>query len=96
LAQASTYCVTLQLAGFDDWRLPSEKELLFIVDDTKTEDFSYDVFFDDPAIVDADLAYWSSTFLPDLAGQNMIVPFLTGETQTDSDSSTNRVRCVRP
>jgi hypothetical protein len=96
LAQAQTYCGAIGLGGHEDWRLPSVKELQLIVDDSKTEDFSYDLFFDDPELVDANLEYWSSTQDPTSSTYNFGVQFLSGRPSSDNRTATNRVRCVRP
>ncbi len=88
---ASTYCAALTLAVYDDWRLPTKKELMRIVD--------YGVF--DPAIDPAafrgtDTAlYWSETIS---AGDTIFawgVNFDGGNVIGSLKSDNNYVRCVR-
>jgi hypothetical protein len=95
-AQAQTYCGAISLGGHEDWRLPSVKELQLIVDESKIEDFSYDLFFDDPELVDANLEYWSSTQDPTFSSYQFGVQFLSGQPSNENRTATNRVRCVRP
>ena len=63
---ALNYCETLTLAGHDDWRLPSAKELQSLVDYTRAPD-ARDAAHRGPAIdpvfrtTDPDASFWSST-----------------------------------
>jgi hypothetical protein len=59
-AQASSYCDDLVLASFDDWRVPSIKELQLVIDESK-----YDPALDVSLFPGGDLAaesqFWSSS-----------------------------------
>lgn len=90
--EARSYCSDLSLAGHSDWRLPSIKELLSIVDISKH----------DPAIKSgfkqtASGCYWSSSwwFVSDTEYAR-IVDFYDGSTQYLMAEAYERyVRCVR-
>jgi hypothetical protein len=80
--EALDYCEHLELAGYDDWRLPDQKELHSIVD--------YDFI---PAInpifhiSDAKAWFWSSTPFIDLPGQAVYLAFgkATGKTSASPE-----------
>ncbi len=65
--EALAYCESLSLAGKDDWRLPSIKELATIVDEGATDGPVIGASFG----VDIAAQYWSSTPAPPFAG----IPF---------------------
>ena len=99
-SKAVHYCENLNFAGFDDWRLPTIKELLSITDDTR---FS-------PAINKAfkNVAYetndkgktiygrhWSSTKKANFSYDTWIVDFEDGNDGLGDVPSYGFVRCVR-
>jgi len=88
LANANAYCATLG-AG---WRLPKLKELLTIVDVTKTHGPTIDeaAFPGAPAE-----SFWSSTSYAGTSNMAWFVTFGYGGTGIDTLMQKYRVRCVR-
>jgi hypothetical protein len=90
---AIEYCQKLTLDNRDDWRLPSLKELLTIVDITKYE----------PAIIDGfrnvsvykEKGYWSSTFSVIDSSSAWHINFQSGDVINWSKSMKHYIRCVR-
>jgi hypothetical protein len=91
--QAQAYCPILGLGGHDDWRLPSQTELLSIVDYTiATPGPTIDLgaFPGTPANF-----FWSSTPVVGSSTLAWGVDFATGGVNNGLTSSTVDVRCVR-
>ena len=90
---ATTFCATLTQSGFDDWRLPSMKELQTLVAESRhTPAIDLAAFPSTPSTF-----FWSSS--PDAAqpGQSAwIVDFLTGYLLVLSQGQGAAARCVRP
>lgn len=86
--EASEYCADLSLAG-TGWRLPTQGELMSIVDTTRREPaIDPTAFPGAPSEV-----FWSSSV--GAAGLGRYVYFGSGSAGYNNSSSTNRVRCVR-
>jgi len=78
------------LCGFSDWRLPTRRELLSIVDNGR-----YKPAIDTRSFPNTPAAYyWSSTPYADHAGSAWEVYFHYGETDSEEKSHGNRVRLV--
>jgi hypothetical protein len=85
-------CGSLELGGHNDWRLPTKKELITIVDYSKAPAFNSTVF----PKTGIDPGYWS--FTPDVSNpvNAWSVEFGNGDVGNDqAGSEKNYVRCVR-
>ncbi|VFQ46164.1 DUF1566 domain-containing protein [Desulfoluna butyratoxydans] len=58
---ALEYCNTLTLDGYQDWRLPTMKEILSIINCNATENYLYSEIFKNTKAGQTD-QYWTSTF----------------------------------
>jgi len=88
--QAEKLCKELRLGGKDDWRIPTIRELLSIIDYKKY----------DPAILDGfsigeSSYYWSSTQYMGDPDKVWGVDFKDGATDANGKAYDRRVRCVR-
>lgn len=90
-AAAIDHCEGLTLAGFDDWRLPSAKELMTIVDDTKKSPAIDESVFG-TTVADG---FWSSTPHGSSQDQARVVEFDGGASLAVTQVLTEHVRCVR-
>jgi hypothetical protein len=96
---ALTYCETLNLAGYEDWRLPNLRELQSIVDFNQHGPAAEQSYFPD---ISQYADYWSSTRLIDPTNDTpsnfrvWCISFNTGYT-CDENGQTGRslVRAVR-
>jgi hypothetical protein len=86
---AATYCQGLELGGHADWRLPSRKELLSIVDYGKTNPAI------DPVFSCSISVYWSDTPRAVYPGFAWYVSFENGSSNYTFMDYANPVRCVR-
>ena len=89
--EACSYCDDLTLAGYSDWRLPSKKELMSIVN-YGTYNSSIDTTYFSGT--DA-LFYWSSTTTAGPPSYAWGVEFYWGLVDNRYNSSSYYVRCVR-
>ena len=89
--EADSYCVDLKLGEHDDWRMPTLKELLSIVDYKRNEPATLKEF----SRVDQDKLYWSSTAYASKSTEFWGVMFEDGNTDNASAIYDRRVRCVR-
>jgi hypothetical protein len=87
---ASTYCTGLSLAG-SGWRLPTLRELLTLVDPTRSNPSIDPTAFPSTPIA----AFWSSSPYVASGGNGWIVDFYDGYSYDDVTSIARRVRCVR-
>lgn len=88
---ALEHCEALTLAGKSDWRLPSAKELLSIVDDELSGPaIDREAFPGTPSDV-----FWSSTPAIGSADKAILVNFTNGTSQDHSVRDRRLTRCVR-
>jgi hypothetical protein len=88
--QAEKLCKEMRLGGYDDWRIPTIRELLSIIDYKKY----------DPAILDGFSVtepnyYWSSTQYMGDPDKVWGIDFKDGATDANGKGYDRRVRCVR-
>ncbi|WP_027186517.1 DUF1566 domain-containing protein [Desulfovibrio inopinatus] len=86
---AVTYCEDLALAGYSDWRLPSQHELFQIVDKGKSNPAINPVFTTNLSM------YWTSDTYASLSVYAWYMCFYDGVTLYNSKRYHNGVRCVR-
>jgi len=89
---AGTYCTTLPLAGYSDWRLPSGRELIGIVNFGAANPAVDAASF--PA-ADYLQRYWSSNPFSPVPAQAWTVDFASGYVANAEKSTGSYVRCVR-
>ena len=87
---AVNYCENLTFAGYDDWRLPNEKELYFIADRTKSYPAVYNGFKNT-----ATGFYWTSTTYQRTTDEAWRVGFGVGRLEHSKKSETAYIRCIR-
>jgi hypothetical protein len=88
---AKTYCEEeLTLGGYDDWRLPTIKELQTLPDFGKVNP-AIDIKFQNKTSG----GYWSSTTLVNNTSNAWAVTFGNGYSYRNGKSSNYHVRCVR-
>jgi hypothetical protein len=87
-ASAAAYCAELDGGG---WRLPTRIELASIVDYTRVDPSIEPVAFSRTPL----LAFWTSSAVSGAPGDFWYVPFLYGNTQSWSEPTQARARCVR-
>lgn len=88
---AVSHCRTLNLAGFDDWRLPNINELFSIVNFARISPAIYTAFF--PNTVSGH--YWSSTTYMNVTINAWHTNFNTGELSLSLKTESKYLRCVR-
>jgi len=88
---AISYCETLTLAGYDDWRMPNINELQSIVDYSKSSPSIDTTYFPDTVSSD----YWSSTTLAYGSSDAWRVLFVLGNVYNNDKSASYYVRAVR-
>lgn len=92
-------CTDLVLGGFDDWRLPTLKELLTLVDEGAAPPapaIDTSLFVNTRADENTLHFFWSSTFGIDNPVSVWGIHFDTGETNNGHDGSgAGQIRCVR-
>lgn len=90
-SDAQTYCDGLDLGGRQDWRMPSRRELLSIVDAGRSSPAVNPVF----QCSEATDNYWTATVYAGDANNRWYVSAYQGDCMNTGVSETLRVRCVR-
>ncbi|MGK5094818.1 DUF1566 domain-containing protein [Deltaproteobacteria bacterium TL4] len=88
--QALQYCESLELAEHTDWKLPNIKELLSLVDYTRSNPSIHPLFPNTQSS-----GYWSSTVNASSSSYAWYVYFYNGFVYYYYRSNTYYVRCVR-
>ena len=93
---APIHCGEILTGNYTDWRLPTKKELMSIVDYAIPWQgpLIAPVFTNDPGAVHA-APYWSSTPYAGGSGPAWMVSFLYGDVETYTKSVGWYIRCVR-
>jgi hypothetical protein len=92
-ATSYSVCGSLPLGGYTDWRLPSKKELITIID--------YSISYPEPTINNTYFPntslspYWSSTPVASYTSIAWTVGFAYGWVSSDNKYQDHYVRCVR-
>jgi len=87
--EAKTYCKELELAGYNDWRLPTIQELIMIVNYSRFNPAS------DPIFDTMSSYYWSSTTYASYPCNAWYVSFYDGSMYYGNKSRDGYVRAVR-
>jgi hypothetical protein len=88
-SSADNYCTSLSLANHNDWRVPTVKELLSIVDYGALHPAINETYFPDTFSV----YYWTSTQYLSSGGRKAVF-FESGYPYSISESTNSYVRCV--
>ena len=90
-SSAISYCNSFNFAGHTDWRLPTKKELVSIVDYGK-----YDPAIDNTKFLNAKSStYWTSTVSTYSSSGGWVIPFLQGKLHGIGLDTQLYARCVR-
>ncbi|MCB4742772.1 MAG: DUF1566 domain-containing protein [Sulfurovum sp.] len=89
--RAKAYCHQLKLGNFSNWRLPTIKELLSIVDYNRIEPATLKVF----DYIKEDSFYWTSTPVAKEDDEFWGINFKHGESSRASEYYDRYVRCTR-
>ena len=93
---AITYCESLTLGGYDDWRLPNLNELRSITDQSKISPSLSPVFINfDSNIMFSSNSYWSSTTYGNNSNYALSMSAEIGLDEIYSKTDSVYVRCVR-
>jgi hypothetical protein len=92
---AATYCSELSLGGYEDWRLPSIKELEGIVDYGKYAPSIDENYFYNNGMSTSSRFYWSSVTHQDYKYDAFGLEFYDGRSNRTQKNTSWHVRCVR-
>ncbi len=88
---ATTYCEEFNLGNYEDWRLPSVKELQTIINSGETASAANNGIFTN--IIST--FYWTSTSYFDFPHAAFMIDFYAGQVTTNAKSNERYTRCVR-
>ncbi|KYJ86647.1 DUF1566 domain-containing protein [Sulfurovum riftiae] len=88
--KAIDICEKLEIAQYNDWRLPNINELISITDYEKTNNITVDAFN-----YTRSRYFWSSTTVNNSTKNAWAIDFGVGHSNTAHKSYSNYIRCVR-
>ena len=86
--EAVDYCDSLELGGKDNWRLPTNQELLTITEYGRSQNVMNEIF----SYVEGN--YWTATPHPGETDRYLTIGYFDSDSNAHPVSSTHLVRCI--